>query len=236
MLPDALENATLEQIEAMEVLLLRRLAGWRMRNFFKDDGPLRRELYGRHMAFFRAGATHRERCFMAGNRVGKTIGGAYETTLHLTGRYPDWWQGRRFDKPIHAWAAGKTTETTRDIVQLELYGQPGQPGTGMIPADDIVKARPRPNGNGALDFIRVKHLTGGESVLGFKSYDQGRKAFEGTAKHWVWLDEEPPPTVYNECLTRTATTQGLIAITFTPLEGATEVVLDFLTKGQQVTT
>ena len=230
-----LESLTDDQIEALLLAARARKAEWRMLDFFPDEGALRRELYVRHMAFFKAGATHRERCFMAGNRVGKTIGGAYETTLHLTGRYPEWWEGRRFDGPINAWAAGKTLETTRDIVQLELYGQPGQPGTGMIPADDIIKARPRPNTNGALDFIRVAHQKGGESVLGFKSYDQGRKAFEGTAKHWVWLDEEPPLTVYSECLTRTATTKGLIAITFTPLEGATEVVLDFMTNGKDVT-
>ena len=229
-----LDALTDEELEAMLEVARLRKSQWRLRQFFQDMGPLRRELYVRHLAFFRAGMLHRERCFMAGNRVGKTIGGAYETTLHLTGRYPDWWDGRRFDKPTHAWAAGKTLETTRDIVQLELYGQPGQPGTGMIPADDIIKARSRPNTNGALDFIRVRHQSGGESVLGFKSYDQGRKAFEGTAKHWIWLDEEPPAPIYNECLTRTATTQGLIAITFTPLEGATEVVLDFLTNGEKV--
>lgn len=231
---DELDDLTDDEIEALLEAARARRAEWRMLGFFQETGPLRRELYVRHLAFFRAGMQHRERCFMAGNRVGKTIGGAFETTLHLTGRYPGWWEGRRFDKPISAWAAGKTLETTRDIVQLELYGQPGQPGTGMIPADDIIKARPRPNTNGALDFIRVKHQAGGESVLGFKSYDQGRKAFEGTAKHWVWLDEEPPAPIYNECLTRTATTQGLIAITFTPLEGATEVVLDFLTNGEKV--
>jgi len=230
-LPEALAEASIEEIEAIEALLRDKLAGWRMRRFFQDDGPLRRALYARHLAFFKAGATHRERCFMAGNRVGKTIGGAYETALHLTGRYPAWWEGRRFHGPIQAWAAGKSLETTRDIVQLELYGPPGQPGTGMVPADDIAKARPRAGANGALDYLCVRHQSGGESVIGFKSYDQGRKAFEGTARHWVWLDEEPPVAVYNECLTRTATTQGLIAITFTPLEGATEVVLDFLTKG-----
>lgn len=235
MLPDALIDASPEQLDAIEARLLKRLAGWRMTNFFPDDGPLRRELYTRHMAFFRAGATYRERCFMAGNRVGKTIGGAYETALHLTGRYPPWWEGRRFDEPIQAWAAGKTKETTRDIVQLELYGQPGQPGTGMIPADDLAGVKARPNGGGALDFMVVRHKSGGTSTLGFKSYDQGRKAFEGTARHWIWLDEEPPQPVYSECLTRTATTQGLIAITFTPLEGATDVVLDFMTKGQDLT-
>lgn len=234
-----LQDLTDDELDALLELMRARRAQWRMLDFFRDDGPFPRAGYRKHLAFFRAGATHRERCFMAGNRVGKTISGAYETTLHLTGRYPDWWEGRVFDRPVNGWAAGKTLETTRDIVQLELYGSPGQPGTGMIPADSIIKARSRPNTNGALDFIRIRHGGGGdvqagESVLGFKSYDQGRKAFEGTAKHWIWLDEEPPAGIYNECLTRTATTQGLIAITFTPLEGATDVVMDFLQNAEKI--
>ena len=47
----------------------------RFKSLFPDSGPLRRELYTKHMEFFRAGAKYRERCFMAGNRVGKTIAG-----------------------------------------------------------------------------------------------------------------------------------------------------------------
>ena len=57
---------------------------------------------------------------MAGNRVGKTYTGARITACHLTGRYPDWWKGKRFTRPITAWAAGASTVTTRDILQKEL--------------------------------------------------------------------------------------------------------------------
>src|ERR1039458_5911152 len=73
---------------------------------FPDQGPYRRELYPRHVEFLAAGATFRERLFMAANRTGKTETGAYEMACHLTGRYPDWWQGRRFSEPINAWACG----------------------------------------------------------------------------------------------------------------------------------
>lgn len=34
--------------------------------------------------------------------------------------------------------------------------------------------------------------------------------------------------VYNECLLRTATTNGIVIMTFTPLLGMSEVVLSFL--------
>ncbi len=92
--------------------------------YFPETGPLRRELYARHLEFFRAGAEHMERCFMAANRVGKTVAGAYELTLHLTGRYPTWWEGRRFNQPISSWVSGSTNQTTRDILQSTLLGKP----------------------------------------------------------------------------------------------------------------
>ena len=82
---------------------------------------------------------------MAANRVGKTEGvGGYERTLHLTGAYPPWWEGRRFERPIAAWAAGKTNETTRDIVPAKLFGRVEGTGsrkrfsgTGLVPGDAI---------------------------------------------------------------------------------------------------
>jgi phage terminase large subunit-like protein len=167
---------------------------------------------------------------MAANRVGKTWGiGGYELTLHLTGRYPEWWTGRRFDGPIDAWAAGDTSETTRDIIQQALTGVGGEGGegalgTGLIPASDIVGQPSARRGiAGAFDTIIVRHQTGGRSKVGLKSYDQGRKKFQGTSKHVVWMDEEPPMDVYTECLTRTMTVDGMILCTFTPLEGMTDV-------------
>jgi hypothetical protein len=53
---------------------------------------------------------------------------------HLTGLYPPWWEGRRFEEPGKWYVAGDTGETTRDILQVALYGKIDQPGTGMIPA------------------------------------------------------------------------------------------------------
>ena len=175
---------------------------------------------------------------LAGNRVGKTEGvGGYETALHLTGLYPAWWQGRRFDRPIQAWAAGTTAVTTRDVVQLALMGPVDELGTGLIPGDCIL-GRPRPKGGvpDAFDTARIRHVSGGVSRLGFKSYEQGRKNFEGTRKHLIWLDEEPPFDVYGECVLRTMATgpndvPGIMLCTFTPMQGMSETVLYFLPQG-----
>lgn len=166
---------------------------------------------------------------MAANRVGKSESGAYETTCHLTGNYPEWWPGRRFAKPIEAWACGTNSETTRDIVQTKLMGSTTELGTGMIPGELIVHTTPRRSGlSGALESIWIQHASGGKSVVGLKTYEQGRSSFEGTAKDLIWCDEEPPRDCYTEMLYRTVTTRGIVLTTFTPLQGMSEVVTSFL--------
>lgn len=240
-----LNLALLSSSEKRELLRLleekeRRKARRKLFALYPDAGPLRRELYPKHLQFFAGGADHMERCMMAANRVGKTWGvGGYETTLHLTGEYPEWWKGRRFDRPIGAWVAGETKTTTRDIVQHALLGvgaegAAGSLGTGLIPGDNIIgKPSPMQGVPNAIDTVVIRHKTGGKSVLQFKSYDQGRSTWQGTKKDLVWLDEEPPEDVYGEALIRLTATapgeeNGLMLCTFTPLLGLSKVALKFL--------
>ena len=242
----ALNFDLLTSSEKRELLALleekeRRASRRRIETMFPETGPLRRELYPRHLEFFQAGAEHRERLFLAANRVGKTEGaGGYETALHLTGKYPAWWPGRRFDHAVQCWAAGKTNETVRDIVQTKLLGRvawdanaKGFEGTGLVPGDDIGSIGWKSGVPDLADTVKVRHVSGGWSVLGLKSYQQGRGSFEGTEQDCIWLDEEPPMDVYVECLVRTMTTNGLILLTFTPLEGMSDVVLAFLEPDRQ---
>ncbi len=175
---------------------------------------------------------------MAANRVGKTEGvGAYETTLHLTGEYPKWWNGRRFRGPISAWASGQTSKTTRDIIQSALLGPYGKFGTGMIPGDMLISTTPKAGIPEAIETIYVRHASGDRSDITLKSYDQGQEAFYGTRKELIWLDEECDRAIYTECLLRTMATvpgdpNGLMIFTFTPLYGLTDIVKDFLGMGQ----
>jgi phage terminase large subunit-like protein len=237
---DGLNLESLNSLQKRELLqLLEEQERRRNRRKFYDlypaTGPLRRELYPKHMEYFRRGAVDSERGMIAANRVGKTWGvGAYETTIHATGIYPDWWEGKRFSEPTSIWVAGDTSQTTRDVIQFALFGvggegADGELGSGMIPGDLIVGTPSAARGvSGAFDTGMVRHVTGGLSSIGHKSYDQGRKKFQGTAKHVVWLDEEPPLDVYTECLTRIMTVKGILMSTFTPLEGATAVVNMYL--------
>lgn len=221
--------------------LERRAKTRKLFSYYPDEGPLRRELYVKHNLFFEAGAKFTERLMMAANRVGKTEGvGAYEVTLHLTGLYPPWWKGRRFDRPVDGWAAGDTKETVRDIIQEKLLGNVAKDevGTGVIPKDLILDYSRRSGAADTVDTILVKHVSGGTSQLSLKSYDQKRKSFQGTKKDFVWLDEEPPLDIYTECLLRTPDTSGndadngLMIMTFTPLSGMSETVMQFLPGGE----
>ncbi len=94
------------------------------------------EPYPKQIEFHNAGASYRERLFAAGNQLGKTLSGAAEVAMHLTGEYPFWWQGLRFDHPIVVIAGSESGELTRDGVQRLLVGQPDREeewGTGFIP-------------------------------------------------------------------------------------------------------
>lgn len=186
----------------------------------------------KHRAFFDAGATYKERLFMASNRTGKSIAGAFEMACHLTGEYPDWWIGARFDHPIAAWAMGSTARSTRDIVQKELLGPIGAWGTGMIPKERMGRFWALQGTPQGVDVIEVKHKSGGMSTLGFKNYEQDVAAFYGTALHAIWLDEECPQNIYNESLMRTMTTKGIVFVTFTPLKGLTPFTVNFLSKAE----
>lgn len=189
--------------------------------------------YPKQLDFHAAGKLFRERLLKAGNQQGKTWSAGSETAMHLTGRYPDWWTGKVFDKPIAAWAAGVTGEVTRDTVQRMLCGRANAIGTGTIPANAIKGKSMKRGVADAIDTVTVTFGGGGdvqagESTCGFKSYDQGREKFQGETLDVVWLDEEPPPDIYTEALTRTNATGGLVYMTFTPLLGMSEVVKRFL--------
>ena len=99
----------------------------------------------------------------------------------------------------------------------------------MIPAELIEKTTRKTHGLAdAVEQIRVKHVSGKISTVGLKTYEQGRKSFEGTARHLIWCDEEPPGDCYQEMKMRLLTTNGCIYTTFTPLRGMSDVVKSFL--------
>ena len=175
--------------------------------------------------------TAQQRLLMAGNRIGKSFSGAMEMAYHLTGLYPEWWQGKKFPRPIRAWAGGASNETTRDICQKELVGQPDDPsarGTGSIPLKLIGETVRKAGVPNAMNSLVIKHVSGGWSRLAFKAYEMGKEKWMGETVDVVWLDEEPPSSIYTQALTRTADKGGIVYMTFTPENGMTETVAQFV--------
>ena len=181
---------------------------------------------------FQAGVDYSERCCLGGNRVGKTYGiGGYETAIHLTGLYPDWWEGWRVDHPILAWAAGTKATKVRDVNQKMLSGkiQPDRNlAGGLIPQARLQRFTRKSGVPDSIDQLFVKHVSGWINTLTFKSYEEGRTSFEAEAVDWIWLDEEPSRGIYDECKLRLLTTRGRILSTLTPVEGMTETIVGML--------
>lgn len=186
--------------------------------------------YAKQREFHALGATKRERLLAAGNQLGKTLCAAHEVAMHITGRYPSWWEGKRFDRPNHWLAGSETGELTRRGVQRMLLGRDPKTdlGTGAIPGDcieGVTWARGVPE---LVDTIYARWQGGGRSSISLKSFDQGREKWQADTVDGVWFDEEPPQDVYFEGITRTNRTFGPVMMTFTPLKGMSEVVRRFL--------
>ncbi|WP_051050888.1 terminase large subunit domain-containing protein [Candidatus Liberibacter americanus] len=222
------KNCNFSQILKEKMLILQQLK--KRRNFRRLDFY---KPYEQQKIFHNAGKIARERLFMAGNQLGKTLAGAAEAAIHLTGSYPEWWQGHRFKCPIIMIAGSISYELTSDGIQRLLLGEPmslDKHGSGMIPANAIINVTRRASIAGAYNTVTVKHITGGTSIVLFKAYEQGREKWQANTADYVWFDEEPPEDVYFEGLTRINAKQGMVVLTLTPLKGITSIIDHYLSS------
>lgn len=226
-----------EKIQVLEVLdAYEDRVKYNKRDFiFQDTGPLRRELYPKHLEFFKATKYFNEVCFVAGNQCGKSFSGNWAGHCWLTGIYDDWWEGKVFDDPINYWAIGPTNQKIKEGLQEVLLGKVHDIGTGFIPKKyidlDSIKMY---HGTDVVESFKVfwrgskKH----KSTCTFKSAQQDLLAFSTSQVHAIHADELIPDDIYAELLARTTTTQGVIVSTFTPTRGLSGSVKLFLPTGQ----
>jgi len=182
------------------------------------------------LRFFETGQSDR-RGILAANRIGKTVSTCFETAYHLTGVYPEWWVGKRFDKPITAMVAGEGWSQVAMVLQNELLGTQDIKiqdaiGTGAIPRDRIVIETMRNDGANCLG-VEIRHRSGGNSYLVFANYTQEVRQMQGFKLTLAVFDEQPPDDFFSEIVTRTATTQGQVLCSFTPLKGLNGLVSKF---------
>lgn len=161
----------------------------------------------------------RNRWLFGGNRTGKTVGGAVEAVWMARGNHPF----KDVHMPTRGWIVSLTNEVQRDVAQKEILRWLNPRWIKDIHVRSGKKDDPQ---NAIIDFIVVESQHGGDSIIGFKSCDQGRAKFQGTSQHWIWFDEEPPKDIYDECKMRIIDTRGDIWGTMTPLLGLTWVYDD----------
>ena len=238
-----LDPARLEYAKNLQQLVLAQeaKARWLRTNkivrFYPDQGPLRRELYVKHMQCFKAGQKFKVRAALGANRVGKSEGiGCYETVLHMTGQYPSWWEGRRFDKPIVGITLAHEPKLLRRGVQRKLFGGRSF-GEGLYPLSVLDRdgIRTINGGGGAYEFAPIKHVSGGWSEHLFGTYKQGREAFESIELDWFHEDEEAPEDIHDEIVMRTMTTNGCGILTYTPLKGLSPLTERIWTQKDSMT-
>jgi phage terminase large subunit-like protein len=192
-------------------------------------------LYGWQVEFIAATSACAQCCLIAANRIGKTYLGTYVDAIHALGEYPEDWPGHRFDHAPLIWCLGYSGEKTRDLLQTPLVGRKNGEtfAGGLIPADRIIGYESMTGTPNAVRTLLVRHSSGGTARIQFWSYSQGQHALMGDAVDWFHIDEEPrDAAIFPQVLVRTASGNrgrgGRGILTFTPENGRTELVIQFM--------
>lgn len=168
----------------------------------------------KQIAFHKCGK--RNRWVFGGNRSGKTECGAAECVFMARGIHPY----RENKQDVCGWVVSLSAQVQRDVAQKKILHYLRR---DWIEEIVMLSGRKDSPESGVIDFIRVKNVFGGSSVIGFKSCDQGREKFQGASLDFVWFDEEPPKDIYEECRMRVFDRRGDLFGTMTPLKGLTFV-------------
>lgn len=190
-------------------------------SYFPEDGPFSRHCFPKHLAFMRATKDFNVCTVFGANRSSKTVMMSYIASCWAMGKYPDWWEGRRIERAPRIWVAGQTTELVKGSLQEYLFGVDGV--SGMISADHIEHIFWNQQSPGLIHRVLVRHPAGLAEIT-FKSYDQGWQRFMSGTIDAAILDEEMPARIFSETVTRTATTNGIVLVGFTGLQGITPLV------------
>ena len=182
---------------------------------------------------------------MAGNRTGKTMSAGFHTACDLTGRYPEWWTGFRYEHGINCLAMGVDNQQLKDVVQKELFGDVVEDNNGRkmfsgnwVHQDEIGRVEWSPQLPGLARRVEVKSRYGSANCT-LRSYSQsktgvGSLSFAGTTIDLIWVDECPPDELVGQLVIRTMTGNlgkgGRIRYTMTPELGSTQLVVSFMNE------
>jgi len=160
---------------------------------------------------------------------------AYINAVCLTGRYPDDWEGRVWNRPIKAMVVSPTGEQQIEGVQRLLAGDiPGRWGEGLpddayplLPKDSIVKVSMNQDVTGSIASIQVRWKdTNDISIVYFKTQGQKAAAIMGWEMDLISNDEFPENSKYFfQQIPRIVTRKGSIVVSATPEHGAKKMAV-----------
>lgn len=147
------------------------------------------------------------RQFLGGNRSGKTVAGINEDIWWATGRHPYF-----RDLPMPNYGRIVTVDFKNGANKIILP----QLKQWLAPSDLV-------NGSWEDSWHGGSHtlVLANQSQIEIMSYDQELDKMAGVPRHWTHFDEEPPHSIFKECVARLSDYNGRWWLTMTPVEGVT---------------
>jgi len=147
--------------------------------------------------------------FFGANRSGKTTAGAIKAAIHATGRYPDWWQARKYTRPTVGRIFAKDFHKGCAVVIKKLKA--------WLPEDSYLSP-PKKGSMGVEIYWHIRHASGGSSFFDIMTYEQDPFSAEGWDGDWLWFDEPPPRAMYIAAARGLVDNEGLCWFSLTPLK------------------
>lgn len=149
------------------------------------------------------------RLLLGGNRAGKTVSGATEASYWLTGSHP--YQSTP-EPPI--FGRGVSVDIEQGLKKIMLPELARWIPTSLLVSGSWEQSYDKQS--------RVLTLANG-SRMDFLTSEMDTEKHAGTSRHFCWLDEEPPESIFNENMLRLVDVQGHWWLTMTPVLGMTWV-------------
>lgn len=197
---------------------------------------------------------------ICGNRTGKTLNQCLEWVYHLTGLYPDDWNGVVFDASCMPDGIGgevsrvslmafmvlgpdfKQLMSPQAIMQYLLGQDPiNCPGTGLIPKDMIKEVTYVRKHTRVVDKVYINNINGYTTMLEFGTYTQGIETLMGSIYNGFLVDEAPrDDAIVPQAVKRLASAYrlvdgirkegGILLMAATPERGLQNTVAEFWEK------
>ena len=220
--PDPLDNETMEEYLEHTEALLEKIQGDKLALI--HPSPKQVEIWACQKRFWYISG--------ANQFSGKTTARMIAVQFHMSGDYPVNWPGKRFDGPVTWLYCSETAKVGRDVITDRLFGPIDDRGSGLVPAETLVKGKLEPARQGLIgqvDRWYQPHRNGGRSVCFFLSYEMKDRAIRGfPAPDGIDCDEEMARESYlSELISRLGVSGGCLCITGCPKDGETAIWASF---------